>query len=768
MASAPGTAPLPSDYTRPSAATQAGTRRRIIRFGRLTRLRSRSWGAPGAGITRHRRLVASSPRRLVAAAEARHAAGLPVTLARLGTARPPHELPQTEVLERARRVLGPRFPQFEKLAPAHLNAGVDRRRSVAPFERFEEPQGGRSRNDLYLEGATALCEAAARAAPADAGRRAEEVAVAVAVAPTGVATPTPVTGEPVVARGPFAALRHPDYALVVAEIAVAPLVLGLVWAAAVFSAVDAAMPFVRIRAEDAALGRREPGQQRVQRAPRHDQQHSGPVHLELHRPHRLVRRPHPPRRREGDAVDRPAQAPGRARDRGHREERDAGTGRHVEHEAGGQVAGRVAGRDEHAGRPDAPGQDRQRRKRVVRPAAEETRREHQRRLDPGEALLEVGAVLLGDPMEALGRDGGERARLDRVEVADHQVGRPTRGEDRRGAAVGGHDRAGANDAGLHDRRVGGSRTDQGHRAVGSQGGARSRGHPPFVAQTDRSRNAGHAGAGIRPRGGRRGPPSPSRPRTEESMGASCGILTVSWGGFRCRLEGFEEPMAALADVLPWLGEVRPEIGRGPISSRGAPGGIRREFRNGALVLRPVDAEAADPDGPEPSASAGPPLVAPPQGEAVRPPGPVISADVTRDRSAGIAEAATTPAGAHERASVPEDPGAEPAPASVEELIRMGLGPEVRDMPGSGSAGCYAPPPVPEGEIAPAPARRPGIEDGCADTPVVTAREAPGADGREAVLRLIRAQEAARAGEVRRPAPRPRRAVRRPAGVAASH
>lgn len=72
-----------------------------------------------------------------------------------------------------------------------------------------------------------------------------------------------VTDEPLVARGPFALMRHPNYALVVAEIAVAPLVLGLVWVAVVFSALNAAMLFVRVRAEDAALGRREAGEQRV-------------------------------------------------------------------------------------------------------------------------------------------------------------------------------------------------------------------------------------------------------------------------------------------------------------------------------------------------------------------------------------------------------------------------------------------------------------------------------------------------------------------------
>ena len=62
-----------------------------------------------------------------------------------------------------------------------------------------------------------------------------------------------VTDEPLVARGPFALMRHPNYALVVAEIAVAPLVLGLAWVAAAFTVLNVAMLTVRIRAEDAAL-----------------------------------------------------------------------------------------------------------------------------------------------------------------------------------------------------------------------------------------------------------------------------------------------------------------------------------------------------------------------------------------------------------------------------------------------------------------------------------------------------------------------------------
>nr|WP_214650089.1 isoprenylcysteine carboxylmethyltransferase family protein [Palleronia pontilimi] len=62
-----------------------------------------------------------------------------------------------------------------------------------------------------------------------------------------------VLDEPLVARGPYRFVKHPNYALVVAEIAVAPLVLGLVWVAVIFSILNAGVLAIRIRAEDDAL-----------------------------------------------------------------------------------------------------------------------------------------------------------------------------------------------------------------------------------------------------------------------------------------------------------------------------------------------------------------------------------------------------------------------------------------------------------------------------------------------------------------------------------
>jgi methyltransferase len=64
-----------------------------------------------------------------------------------------------------------------------------------------------------------------------------------------------VPGEKLVRRGPYKFLNHPNYAVVVAEIALLPLVFGLWWTALIFSLLNAAILFVRIRAENRALGR---------------------------------------------------------------------------------------------------------------------------------------------------------------------------------------------------------------------------------------------------------------------------------------------------------------------------------------------------------------------------------------------------------------------------------------------------------------------------------------------------------------------------------
>ena len=62
-----------------------------------------------------------------------------------------------------------------------------------------------------------------------------------------------VPGERLVARGPYRLFSHPNYAVVCAEIALLPLVFGLWQIALLFSLLNAAVLFVRIRAENRAL-----------------------------------------------------------------------------------------------------------------------------------------------------------------------------------------------------------------------------------------------------------------------------------------------------------------------------------------------------------------------------------------------------------------------------------------------------------------------------------------------------------------------------------
>ena len=62
-------------------------------------------------------------------------------------------------------------------------------------------------------------------------------------------------GAPLVETGPYRYFAHPNYVVVVCEIAVLPLMFGLVWYAALFSALNAVVLAIRMRAENAALGR---------------------------------------------------------------------------------------------------------------------------------------------------------------------------------------------------------------------------------------------------------------------------------------------------------------------------------------------------------------------------------------------------------------------------------------------------------------------------------------------------------------------------------
>ncbi len=62
-----------------------------------------------------------------------------------------------------------------------------------------------------------------------------------------------IPGAPRIRTGPYRYLSHPNYVIVTAEIAVLPLIFGLIAIAVAFSILNAIILWVRIRAEEQAL-----------------------------------------------------------------------------------------------------------------------------------------------------------------------------------------------------------------------------------------------------------------------------------------------------------------------------------------------------------------------------------------------------------------------------------------------------------------------------------------------------------------------------------
>ncbi len=69
--------------------------------------------------------------------------------------------------------------------------------------------------------------------------------------------------RPVVTRGPYRWVKHPNYVVVVAEVAVLPLVVGAWWIAALFAPLQLALILWRLRAEEPALRERRAAGRRV-------------------------------------------------------------------------------------------------------------------------------------------------------------------------------------------------------------------------------------------------------------------------------------------------------------------------------------------------------------------------------------------------------------------------------------------------------------------------------------------------------------------------
>ena len=108
----------------------------------------------------------------------------------IATAVPPNLLRQDDIVTESRALLQSRFSQFDRLAPAFQNAGIDTRHSVVPQDWFRQPHGWVDRTRAYAEGAAALFRDAAGLALDQAGLRADQVDIIVTVSSTGIVTPT--------------------------------------------------------------------------------------------------------------------------------------------------------------------------------------------------------------------------------------------------------------------------------------------------------------------------------------------------------------------------------------------------------------------------------------------------------------------------------------------------------------------------------------------------------------------------------------------------
>ncbi len=108
----------------------------------------------------------------------------------VSTAVPSEKLAQSVVLNWARRTLGSKLNQFERMAKAFENAGIASRYSIADISWFETPKSWPERNEVYLQGATQLFVEAGARALREANWAADEIDAVVTVSSTGIATPT--------------------------------------------------------------------------------------------------------------------------------------------------------------------------------------------------------------------------------------------------------------------------------------------------------------------------------------------------------------------------------------------------------------------------------------------------------------------------------------------------------------------------------------------------------------------------------------------------
>jgi alkylresorcinol/alkylpyrone synthase len=111
-------------------------------------------------------------------------------LVSLATSVPPHVFLQKDVLTAAWKVLGARFPDFERFSSIFSNTGIVKRHGVKPFEWYLEPRGWPERTEAFLSGAESLFLDVAEKALAQAHLTGGDIDTVVTVCSTGIATPS--------------------------------------------------------------------------------------------------------------------------------------------------------------------------------------------------------------------------------------------------------------------------------------------------------------------------------------------------------------------------------------------------------------------------------------------------------------------------------------------------------------------------------------------------------------------------------------------------
>ncbi len=109
----------------------------------------------------------------------------------VATALPPHALSQERIRDLAREHFAPAFHEIDRYMTVFRHAQIDTRHFAAPLEWFMTPHSFKQCNDLFVEAATALGEAAARACLAQAGLEPRDVDHLIWVSTTGMAAPSP-------------------------------------------------------------------------------------------------------------------------------------------------------------------------------------------------------------------------------------------------------------------------------------------------------------------------------------------------------------------------------------------------------------------------------------------------------------------------------------------------------------------------------------------------------------------------------------------------